>query len=88
MGQTKRLSTDAPGIRVSEVDSVEDIDSENVAVKENADSSPEADDYNGFLQREAKRMARIPRIYLGAAALTSILLSVIVSTNLVCDFCV
>jgi hypothetical protein len=46
--------------------------------KVEASPVPEEDTYNGFWQREAKRMARIPRIYLGAASLISIVLSVVV----------
>jgi hypothetical protein len=49
-------------------------------VNDNVETSPvpEEDTYNGFWQREAKRMARIPRIYLGAASLISVVLSVVV----------
>eukprot|EP00980_Cylindrotheca_fusiformis_P027892 scaffold22565_cov97-Cylindrotheca_fusiformis.AAC.1 len=40
---------------------------------------PQENAYNHFWQRQAKRMARIPRIYLGVATGLAILLSIIVS---------
>jgi hypothetical protein len=72
--------TDAPDLGASEDDSEEEFVNENVVVNEKVETSPvpEEDTYNGFWQREAKRMSRIPRIYLGASSLISIVLSIVV----------
>jgi hypothetical protein len=78
--ESQRKRIDTPGLGASEVDSEEEFDSETIVVNDNVETSPvpEEDTYNGFWQREAKRMARIPRIYLGAASLISVVLSVVV----------
>jgi hypothetical protein len=78
---------DPPGFRCSEVEDLSDEENENDVVSPLPDKSKgfssSNDDYsshesqNGFWQLQAKRMSRIPRIYLAISSLAAIVLSVI-----------
>eukprot|EP00980_Cylindrotheca_fusiformis_P006546 scaffold1384_cov116-Cylindrotheca_fusiformis.AAC.24 len=65
-----------------EVDSGSDVGDEPVFEKSKDQALPEPKEnaYNHFWQRQAKRMARIPRIYLGVATGIAILFSIIAFT--------
>jgi len=80
--QSRRLSTDAPGFRGSEVEDLSDEELDDTPMKEKGGSNPQQIEvlHNGFWQRQAIRMARMPRVYLAVSAILSIVLSVIAFT--------